>query len=111
MDKLDRYRSIVQQILKSHADQPVSIGQIETAALFDEEHDQYLVLDWGWDRTGRVHSVALHVRLSSGKVWIEVDETETGIADELIEAGIAQADIVLGFYRPERRALTEFAAV
>ena len=109
MDKLDRYRSIIQQALELHVDQPASIGQIETAALFDERSDNYLVLDWGWDRTGRVHSVAIHVRLFDGKAWIEVDETETGIADELIAAGVAQTDIVLGFYRPERRALTEFA--
>lgn len=56
-----------------------------------------------------VHAVILHMRLQNGKVWIEQDGTETGVADELLQAGIPKDDIVLGFYRPERRAITEFA--
>lgn len=31
------------------------------------------------------------------------------ITQELLEAGVVKEDIVLGFYRPERRALTEFS--
>ena len=38
-----------------------------------------------------------------------MDGTEEGIALELVELGIPREDIVLGFYRPERREITEFA--
>ena len=43
--------------------------------------------------------------------WMSLkqENTDTDIAEELVAAGIAKEDIVLGFYRPERRALTEFA--
>ena len=109
MDKLSHYRNIVKQTLSQHAEYIPSHGQIETIPVFDERNDHYLLIDVGWDRTGRVHAVVLHCRLKDNKVWIERDGTETGIAQELKDAGVPKEDIVLGFYRPERRSLTEFA--
>jgi len=109
VDKLRHYRNIVKQVLSQHAAYVPSHGQIETIPIFDERHEHYLLLDVGWDRIGRVHATVLHVRLRDDKVWVERDGTETGIAQELLEAGVPKEDIVLGFYRPERRALTDFA--
>jgi hypothetical protein len=109
MDKLSHYRSVVKQVLSQHAEYIPSHGQIETIPVFDERNENYLVLDLGWDRTGRIHATVLHIRLRDDKVWVEKDSTETGVAQELLEAGVSKDDIVLGFYRPERRALTEFA--
>jgi len=109
MDQITRYRSIVKRVLAEHAEQVPSHGKIETLPLFDDSHDNYAVLDLGWDRVGRVHAVILHIRLKNGKVWIEQDGTEEGVASELLNAGIPKEDIVLGFYRPERRVITEFA--
>jgi len=111
VDKLSHYRNIVKQVLSQHAEYVPSHGQIETLPIFDERHEHYLLLDVGWDRTGRVHAIVLHVCLKDDKVWVERDGTGTGIAQELLEAGVPKEDIVLGFYRPERRALTEFATV
>jgi hypothetical protein len=51
----------------------------------------------------------IHLRLDRSKVWIEADNTEEGVADELVAAGVPPQDIVLAFYRPERRRLSEFA--
>jgi len=45
----------------------------------------------------------------AGKIWIERDGTEEGVAEEFIRAGGPREDIVLAFYRPERRRITEFA--
>lgn len=109
MDKLSQYRTIVKQILAQHAEYLPSHGQIETLPVFDECHEQYMLLDVGWDVTGRLHAVVLHVRLKDNKVWIERDGTETGIAEELLDAGVPKEDIVLAFYRPERRALWALA--
>jgi hypothetical protein len=109
MDRLTEYRSIVKHLPAQHAEQIPSIGQVGTATVFDDQSDNYALVDYGWDPAGRVHAVVIHVRLHRSKVWIEVDNTEDGIAQELVEAGIPAHDIVLAFYRPERRKLTEFA--
>jgi hypothetical protein len=109
MDKLRQYRSIVTKILLQHAEYAPSHGQIEPTPVFDELRDHYLLVDVGWDSNGRVYAVALHLAIKNGKIWIERDGTGIGVASQLLEAGIPKEDIVLAFYRPERRALTEFA--
>jgi hypothetical protein len=55
-----------------------------------------------------VHNIDLHLRIQDQKIWIEWDGTENGVVEELIRAGVAKEDIVLGFYRPERRSLVDF---
>jgi hypothetical protein len=76
---------------------------------FDEERDQYLVILTGWHNRERVRTDYLHVRIRDGKVWIEEDNTEEGIATELVRVGVPREDIVLAFHPPELRHLTEFA--
>jgi hypothetical protein len=110
MDKLNNYRNIIKRLVSRHAAQKPSIGDIKAVPIFDEHRDNYLVVDMGWDCMGRVHSVALHLHIQNEKIWIEVDGTENGVTQELLDAGIPKEDIVLGFYRLERRKLTEFAA-
>ena len=63
----------------------------------------------GWDITGRVYSVLLRLYIQNNKNWIEVDGTKEGVAQDLLDANVPKDDIVLGFYRPQRRALTGFA--
>ncbi len=109
MDKVKNYRSIIKQILSQHAEHTFSYGDIETIPMFDERSDSYLLVDVGWGVTGRVYTVPVHLRIKQNKVWIERDSTDAEIAEQLLEAGVPKEDIVLGFYRPERRKITEFA--
>ena len=109
MDKLNHYRKIIQDILAKHAQFQPSHGEIEPIQICDLEHDNYLLMGLGWDRTGRVHNVVFHLRIKDGKIWVEWDGIEQGVTQELLEAGVVKEDIVLGFYRPERRALTGFS--
>lgn len=109
MDKLTHYRQIVQQILSEHAEHVPSQGEIESIPVLDQNRDQYLLVDFGWDRNGRVFTVSIYMRIHNGKIWIEQDNTDANIAEQLVAAGIPAGDIVLGFYRPERREITDFA--
>ena len=111
MDNLSRYRKAIKKVLSHHAEYTPSHGQIETNPIFDTRKDHYLLVDSGWDRTGRVHAVVLHLCIKNDKVWIERDGTQEGITEELLNSGIPQTDIVLGFYRPNRRKITDFAVV
>lgn len=56
-----------------------------------------------------MHSNIVHVDLRGDKVWIQNDNTEEGIATDLLAAGIPSENIVLGFRLPEVRQHTEFA--
>ena len=105
MDKLENYRRIIQRIVEHHAKYTPSHGQIEVAPFIDIEHDNYGLIDVGWSRNGRVHSIIFHLRIETDKIWVEWDGIETSVAQELVDAGIPREDIVLGFQRPKRRAI------
>ena len=109
MDQLDKYRKIIVSVVKKHAQYKPSHGQIETLCICDQESDNYLLMDTGWDKTGRVHAVVFHLRIIDGKICIEWDGTERGITGELLELGVGKDDIILGFIRPEYRQFTDFS--
>jgi XisI protein len=51
-------------------------------------------MDVGWDKDRRVHGCLVHIDLIDGKIWIQRDGTEDGIAADLERAGIPKEDIV-----------------
>jgi hypothetical protein len=63
----------------------------------------------GWDDSIRVHGCLVHIDIIDGKLWIQRDGTEHGIAKELRAAGIPKDQIVLAFKPLEVRPLTEYA--
>ena len=63
----------------------------------------------GWNGPYRIHGSVLHLDIRNGKVYIQHDGTEEGVADKLVAAGIPPDHIVLAFKPPELRPYTEFA--
>jgi hypothetical protein len=102
-------RAIIKRILSEYAEIKPAYGQVETETIFDDEKGHYEVMRLGWDGHRRVHGCLLHVDVREGKVWIQRDGTEEGIANELVEAGIPREQIVLGFRHPDTRKHTGFA--
>ena len=111
MDKLNRYRGIIKNLLsdlaKQAQDHPTT--GVEALMIADTEHDQYLLLTLGWAERRRVRHLRVFLRLLNDKIWIEEDLTEDGIATDLLAAGVPKEDIVLAFHAPEMRPYTEFA--
>ncbi|MFM6081929.1 MAG: XisI protein, partial [Dolichospermum sp.] len=77
--------------------------------LFDDERGHYLVLDMGWNNDKYLHATPIHIDVINQKIWIQYDDTEEGIANDLIAAGVPKEDIVLGFRHPRIRPFTNFA--
>jgi hypothetical protein len=111
MARLDFYRSAVKQFLQERADLLTNhpVPGLETLCIFDEMHDAYSVLNIGWREKTRVHYTTLLVRIRDGKIWVEEDGTEEGIANFLTAKGIPKSDIVLAFNPPHLRQLSEYA--
>ena len=108
MDKLN-YPELVQTVLKNHVRNSLN-GNTEVQLIFDTERDRYQLLHIGWEGLSRVFGCIIYVEIKDGKIWIERDGTEIGVANELVEAGVSKQDIVLGFKAPYKRKFTEFAA-
>lgn len=103
------YSRIIRRIITEYANILPSYGNVLAETIFDEERGHYILFYTGWDGKRRVHGSAIHITLRDDKVWVEHDGTKDGIVDELIEAGIPQDRIVLGFHHPDERQYTEFA--
>jgi XisI protein len=109
MDKLTRYRQLVQQILHDYSEQKPANGNIEVETIFDTERDHYQIVHVGWEGQDWVHSCIIHIDIKAGKIWLQWNGTEDDIAANLVAAGVPKEDIVLGFQSPFMRQFTEYA--
>ncbi len=109
MDTLEHYRQIIEKVLTDYVAVPYAYGDIKGQVVFDRDRDSYLILTIGWDERQRVHGCIVHLDIIDGKIWIQRDGTEEGIALDLTEAGIPKEQIVLGFRHPDMRQYTEYA--
>ena len=109
MDSLETYREIIERVLSDYAAVPYAHGDFQTEVVFDRDRDRYLLIDVGWDGKRRVHGCIVHIDMINGKLWIQRDGTEQGIALDLEQAGIPKEHIVLGFREPELRQYTGYA--
>ncbi|MGB0564424.1 MAG: XisI protein [Spirulinaceae cyanobacterium] len=112
MDHLIFYRRTIQKILTEYHEiscrTPDTDG-IDTILALDEQRDQYFWLRVGWNEGDHITNMMVYIRIKDGKIYIEQDWTEEGMATELLGEGIPPEDIVLAFQPPEMRQHTEFA--
>lgn len=108
MAAVEEYRQHIQRLLSEHA-QLVCGSRIQAETIFDQEHDRYQLVYVGWRDSHRVYGVVLHLDIIDGKIWVQQDGTEVGIANKLVEIGVPKHDIVLGIDPPKMRQYTEFA--
>ena len=116
MDKLNTasaYPALIKQAMQEYKrailENVLDPLPYELALIFDDEHQQYIVRSIGWQRNKRILTTILHVAIRDGKIWIEEDWTEDGIATYFLEHGVPNHQIVLGFHAPTMREYTEFA--
>lgn len=109
MDKRIIYRQYIIDILNEYSGYKPSYGEIDVEQIVDPLRDHYQLMSVGWNKQQRIHGCLLHIDIRNGKIWIQHDGTEEGIADRLVEMGVAKEDIVLGFQSPYKRQFTAFA--
>lgn len=97
MDKVDRYRQIIQRVIDEAAAMLSQGNQVSILPVCDPVHDQYLMISLGRQNNRREHAIVFHAQLRDGKFLIEDDGTEEGIANLLIEAGVPKEDIRLSW--------------
>ncbi|MEM9215992.1 MAG: XisI protein [Cyanobacteria bacterium P01_F01_bin.150] len=109
MDKLDKYRQIIQELMSEYSSYQSQNSDIEQELIGDTQHDRYLLLNLGWDNGHRIYNCFIHIELRNEKIWIQRNMTDVDFAEELVEMGVEKTDIVLGFHSPFKRQFTEYA--
>ena len=110
MDTKLKYQEIIKNVLTAQAEYRASIpDNYDSQVVFDHGNGRYLILDIGWNGDKYLHTTPIHLDLIDNKIWIQYDDTEEGVATDLMEAGIPKEDIILGFRHPKLRQYTGFA--
>ena len=110
MDKLENYRKVLQEIIFRYAEYNPSYSLSEWLPICDTERDEYLLMDVGWEKDEeRAYLTIFHFRIKDGKIYVEQDNTDAEPVQQMLDAGIPKEDIVLAFYPPSHREITEFA--
>ncbi|MBK1988383.1 XisI protein [Sphaerospermopsis aphanizomenoides BCCUSP55] len=109
MEKIEKYRTYIQNLLTEYAKGSPSDQEVETQLIFDKERDHYQVVYTGWKNSQPMYGCVLHLDVKNGKIWIQYNGTEIDIADELVKLGVPKSDIVLAFHEPLMRPYTGFA--
>ncbi len=109
MDPVERNREHVEKLMREYASYRASREGIDALLIVDAERRHYLLMYMGWDGPRRVHHVAVHVELRGDKVWLQCDNTDLVVAEDLVAAGVPKDAVVLGFRAPEVRPYTGYA--
>ena len=110
MDSLNsNYQEIIEKVLSDYANFLGDDELVQNELVFDRTRDRYLLVETGWENGRRTYGTLLHLDIINGKIWIQQDGTEQGIANELVALGVPKDHIVLGFKSLQRRQITEFA--
>lgn len=108
MDTVEFYRQIVKQLLNEYASFFNYDPEVQTQTIFDLESDRYMLISIGWMGEKRVHDCIMHVDIINSQIWIQENNTDRSIAEELVAAGIPPKSIVLGLQPPELRPYTDY---
>ena len=109
MESLARYRELIQRVITRHAQIPSVSGEVRIETIFDAAQNHYALVCTGWDGLRRIEGEVIHIDIINGKIWIQHDGTEYGMARELEELGVSRQEIVLGFHAPVKRPFTGYA--
>ena len=108
MDSLNNYRQLVKQLLTEYAEIPVFDSGTKNEIIFDLENDRYMLINIGWFNEQRIHYCVIHIDIIDGQVWIQANNTDRLIAEELVAGGVPAKSIVLGLQPPDVRPYTAY---
>jgi hypothetical protein len=112
VDQLDEIRNTIERVLLAYTKIPYAYGEVVTEAVFDRERDRYVLMNVGWDQNNRrVHGALVHLDLVDGRIWIQRDGLEEGIAVELYRAGIPKDRFVFALRPAEVRDQIDWSCV
>lgn len=111
MERVKFYQDLIISILKENADyykgttNPLNLYVIE-----DKKNNHFQLLMLGWENDHYVFQCLFHLDIINGKIWVQWNDTDFPIEQELIKRDVPAGDIVLGLKHPKRRENTGFAA-
>lgn len=109
METLDTLRAAIQSVFAEWEKLPRIPSDWKIVGVQDLEHDRYTLQHVSSTKDRYDTRLLAYLEIRDGKIWILTDNTEEGIASDLVTKGISKDQIVLGFYSPRMREVGDFA--
>ena len=110
MEKLKKYETAIIAFMEDYAAGfSKQADRVETQIMLDKERHHYQLSRIGWRGNHFTHLCLFHFDIKNGKIWVQKNETEELVGDELIKRGVPKTDIVFGFQPESARSHMGFA--
>ncbi len=76
MEKIELYRTYIQDLLREYAKDSPSDDEVETQLIFDTQREHYQVVYTGWKNRNPIYGCVLHLDIKNEKIWIQHNTTE-----------------------------------
>lgn len=98
MDKIAHYKQLVKQEFEYYARIPsINLPDIDSQLVINEDLTHFILLKVGWHDTHYIHGLVFNVEIKDDKIWVHEDMTDYDIGWNLVEKGVPQADVILGY--------------
>ena len=99
MDKITKYQRIITELLEEFAAIPPSYPtNLKDEIVVDTQRNHFQLITMGWENGSFVHDTVFHLDIIDGQVWIQQNNSEANLLEELVEKGVSKSDIVIGFH-------------
>ncbi|MCU0338581.1 MAG: XisI protein [Spirosomaceae bacterium] len=111
MDKIKKYQDIIIDFLNRYNAETNTYADenIKRRIIIDRENNSFQLLSIGWQNNLYTFGPIFHFDIINDKIWMQCNNTEREVVDELMEAGVDRQDIVLGFIPPLARHFSGYA--
>ena len=109
METIETLREVIKNIFAEWEKLPRIPSDWKIVSVQDPQHDRYTIQHVSFAKDRYDTRLLAYLEIRDGKIWILTDNTEEGIASELVTEGVSKDQIVLGFYSPHLREMGEFA--
>jgi hypothetical protein len=109
--KVKNYEKAILTLLEDYSKiKPANWKSAHHQILADKENHHYQLVRFGWKDGLREHYVIFHFDIILGKVWVQQNNTDMDILEELEFLGIPKKSIVLACFSPVELPLEVQAA-
>lgn len=109
METLDMLREAIRSAFAEWEKLPRIPSDWKIVSVQDVQQDRYTLQHVSFARDRYDTRLLAYLEIRDGKIWILTDNTEEGIASDLVAEGVSKDRIVLGFYSSSMREAGEFA--
>lgn len=105
MDKLKKYKEIATNIVTNTGkDLAKAFPESEIINILDQEGGHFLLYEDAWEGQNRFYSCLFHIDIKANhQVCLRIDNTDFEIGQQLVNGGVAEDDLKLGWISPIRR--------